>query len=56
MEAHYNLGGVVKVMNTIQCYLKASAWRMDYELKKAKNFNLPIGMKFVRGAYMVEES
>ena len=28
---------------------------MDYELKKAKAFNLPIGMKFVRGAYMVEE-
>jgi proline dehydrogenase len=29
---------------------------MDYELMKAKKFNLPIGMKFVRGAYMVEEN
>jgi len=56
MEAHYNKKECVKVMNTLQCYLKASSSRMEYELQKANTFRLPIGMKFVRGAYMVEEA
>lgn len=29
---------------------------MDYEIEKAEKFKLNIGIKMVRGAYMVEES
>lgn len=43
-------------MNTIQNYLKSSGPRCQYEIDKAKKFNLPIVFKMVRGAYMIEEN
>ncbi|CAK92859.1 unnamed protein product (macronuclear) [Paramecium tetraurelia] len=55
MEAFYNQNYTL-VYNTFQNYLKQTKQRMDYEIEKAEKFKLNIGIKMVRGAYMVEES
>ncbi|CAD8202166.1 unnamed protein product [Paramecium pentaurelia] len=55
MEAYYNQNQTL-VYNTFQNYLKQTKERVDFELAKANKFKLNIGIKMVRGAYMVEES
>ncbi|CAD8092333.1 unnamed protein product [Paramecium primaurelia] len=55
MEAYYNQNYTI-VFNTFQNYLKQTKQRTDYEIEKAEKFKLNIGIKMVRGAYMVEES
>ncbi|CAK60190.1 unnamed protein product (macronuclear) [Paramecium tetraurelia] len=55
MEAYYNQNQTL-VYNTFQNYLKQTKDRVDFELAKANKFKLNIGIKMVRGAYMVEES
>ena len=41
--------------NTVQCYLKAAPKRIRFEIARAKFQQIPIGVKLVRGAYMVLE-
>ena len=52
---HYNKS-FCTVLQTIQCYLKNSNKNAQNFLDFIKRFNLKLGVKIVRGAYMTEES
>lgn len=41
--------------NTVQAYLKNSFTRIQFELDRATFLDQPLGVKLVRGAYMVVE-
>jgi proline dehydrogenase len=51
----YNKGPVV-VYNTMQAYLTDSASRLDLELQRGSVYGYNVGIKLVRGAYMVTET
>mmetsp|Transcript_6869 Transcript_6869/g.10868 ORF Transcript_6869/g.10868 Transcript_6869/m.10868 type:complete len:467 (+) Transcript_6869:162-1562(+) len=44
------------IYNTYQMYLKGSYERLRLDIEKGKENNYPVGIKLVRGAYMVNES
>lgn len=41
---------------TLQCYLNTQMQRLDKLHRFCRNYNLKIGIKLVRGAYMIEEN
>lgn len=55
MQAHYNHNRTY-IITTLQNYLKSAQKRADYELEITRRRKLHLGMKLVRGAYLVEES
>lgn len=55
MQAHYNQNKTY-IITTLQNYLQIAQQRVDYELEVTRRRNLYLGMKLVRGAYLVEES
>lgn len=38
--------------NTYQCYLKNTHEQLKYDIEMFKNYNVPLGIKLVRGAYL----
>lgn len=51
----FNHGTKRIILNTYQCYLKHQETNIDMELETAKHMEHNLGIKLVRGAYMVEE-
>ncbi|KAJ1561029.1 hypothetical protein HK405_005153 [Cladochytrium tenue] len=48
-------GGRPVILNTYQMYLKDSIMRMKLDVERAKRHGTNVGVKLVRGAYMVQE-
>ena len=42
-------------MNAFQCYMKRMAKVIPMEVKASKMFDFNLGIKLIRGAYMMEE-
>lgn len=51
----YNRGTKHIVLNTYQCYLKKQPMIIDLELQAVQKLGCNLGIKLVRGCYMVEE-
>jgi len=55
MQDFYNDGKNALMWNTVQAYLKSAYTRIQFELERAAFLDQPLGIKLVRGAYMVIE-
>ncbi|KAI9209246.1 FAD-linked oxidoreductase-like protein [Polychytrium aggregatum] len=48
-------GDLPLVHNTLQCYRKDALWRLSVESERARRLGYALGIKAVRGAYVVHE-
>ena len=55
MTHKLNRGDKVIIMNGYQCYLKRMAKTIPMEVEASKMFGFNLGIKLIRGAYMMEE-
>lgn len=55
MIQQYNRGGATIITNTYQCYLRRMKTLVPDEIAASKAVGYNLGIKLVRGAYMVEE-
>lgn len=51
----YNRGDATVITNTYQCYLKRMKTLIPDEISASKALGYNLGVKLVRGAYMIEE-
>lgn len=55
MTHKLNKGDKVIIMNGYQCYLKRMSRTIPMEVKASQVFGFNLGIKLIRGAYMMEE-
>ena len=55
MTHKLNVGSNVTIMNGYQCYLKRMQRVIPMEVRASQDFNYNLGIKLIRGAYMMEE-
>ena len=55
MTHKLNIGDNVTIMNGYQCYLKRMESLIPMEVRASKSFDYNLGIKLIRGAYMMEE-
>lgn len=55
MTHELNRGNNVVIMNGYQCYLKRMARVIPMEVRASKEHGFNLGVKLIRGAYMIEE-
>ena len=55
MTHNLNVNDRVTIMNGYQCYLKRMEKVIPMEVRASKHLNFNLGIKLIRGAYMMEE-
>lgn len=55
MTHNLNVNDRVTIMNGYQCYLKRMEKVIPMEVRASKDFDFNLGVKLIRGAYMMEE-
>ena len=50
-----NRGNKAWILNAFQCYMKRMAKVIPMEVKASQNYGFNLGIKLIRGAYMMEE-
>ena len=55
MTHKLNVGQNVTIMNGYQCYLKRMRELIPMEVRASHEFDFNLGIKLIRGAYMMEE-
>ena len=55
MTHELNVGENVTIMNGYQCYLRRMRELIPMEVRASHEFDFNLGVKLIRGAYMMEE-